>query len=185
LLLPALFAGASPNTLAAARTRLQNQFAADYQNMEPQTRDTWIDAILTLERAAGLDETDEMTIYSIIASDAELASADLEAFAGFFDRRYREHDYSGGPAQGQAFLRTPGLFWAGRPAALAARVRACAGPQSGRLKLADMDPGVRAAVRDAFVARANEIMKQGGCELADCRADCAGNGGSGSQAQAG
>src|ERR1039457_5695954 len=72
LLLPALFEGEPASPLADARARLQNQFATDYSKMAPQTRDTWIDSILTLERAAGLDETDEMTIYSITASDAEL-----------------------------------------------------------------------------------------------------------------
>jgi len=53
-------------------------------------RPAWRDRVsgtVTLERAAELGKTDEMKIYSIIASDSELASTGLWAFAGFFDRR--------------------------------------------------------------------------------------------------
>ena len=162
LLLPALFDGTPDNALDDARARLKNQFASDYNKMEPQTRDTWIDSILTLERAAGLDETDEMTIYSITASDAELASSDLEAFAGFFDRSYREHDYLVGRRKAQAFLNTPGIFGLNAPLNFQPEPVPEPDPDLDGLKLEDMDEGVREAVRDAFIDRANEIMKQAG-----------------------
>jgi predicted acylesterase/phospholipase RssA len=164
LLLPALFAGAPASALEDARARLRNQFAADYNGMEPQTRDTWIDSILALERAAGLAETDEMTIYSIIANDAELASADLEAFAGFFDRSYREHDYLVGRRKAQAFLATPGIFGLNGPLNFQPEPVPVPDPDLDGLKLADMDAGVREAVRDAFVDRANAIMTQAGVD---------------------
>jgi len=48
-----------------------------------------------------------MKIYSIIASDSELASTGLVAFAGFFDRRCREHDYLVGRQKAQAFCKHP------------------------------------------------------------------------------
>ena len=164
LLLPALFDGEPASTLDDARARLQNQFAADYSKMEPQTRDTWIDSILTLERAAGLEETDEMTIYSIIAEDKELASGDLEAFAGFFDRSYREHDYLVGRRKAQAFLATPGIFGLKAPLNFQPEVVPVPDPDLDGLKLEDMDEGVRENVRDAFIDRANTIMKQAGVD---------------------
>ncbi|HZQ47360.1 MAG TPA: patatin-like phospholipase family protein, partial [Verrucomicrobiae bacterium] len=100
-ILPMLFkapaAGQPPaETLEAARARLKKQFAGDYAALAPARRDAWIDAILTLETAAHLASRDEMTIYGITASEQELASFELFAFAGFFDRRYRDHDYDVG-----------------------------------------------------------------------------------------
>jgi hypothetical protein len=164
LLLPALFAGEPANVLADARARLKNQFASDYNAMEPQTRDTWIDSILALERAAGLGETDEMTIYSVIAEDSELASADLEAFGGFFDRSYREHDYLVGRRKAQAFLNTPGIFGLNGPLNFQPEVVPVPDPSLDGLKLEQMDKGVREAVRDCFVARANSVMKEAGVD---------------------
>ena len=162
LLLPALFAGAPAGMLDAARARLKKQFAADYDPMEPLTRDTWMDAVLALERAAGLGETDEMTIYSIIAKDSELASAELVAFAGFLDRRYREHDYLLGRRKAQAFLQTPGIFGLTGPLNFQPEPVPPPDKKLDGLKLADMDVTVREKVRDALVDRANEMMKQAG-----------------------
>lgn len=148
--------------LVAARDRLRHQFQAEYDSLAPALRDVWIDSILTLERAAGLGETDEMTIYSITASESELASADLMAFGGFFDRRYREHDYEVGREKAQAFLNTPGIF------GLPGKIRYTPAPNAGRdksldgLKLKQMDRALREQVRDQILDRFNEMLMQAG-----------------------
>lgn len=108
-LLPQLFAGKVPQVpgtdpVGEARARLKKQFATEYGSLPAATRDVWIDAILTLEEAADMGERDEMKIVSITASDAELAGADLFAFGGFFDFKYRKHDYDVGRDKAQRFL---------------------------------------------------------------------------------
>ena len=115
-LLPALFDNPPislpgqlpPETLAGARARLKKQFQETYRKLPAATRDTWIDSILTLETAANLATRDEMTIYGITADNKELASFELYSFAGFFDRRYRDHDYEVGRKKTQQFLANPG-----------------------------------------------------------------------------
>src|SRR5205814_4815321 len=117
-LLPALFANqpqlhpgqAPPETMNQARDRLKKQFATDYIALPAATRDVWIDSILTLEIAAHLATRDEMTIFGITAAGSEIASSDLCAFAGFFDRRYRDHDYDVGRRKTQGFLANPGAL---------------------------------------------------------------------------
>jgi hypothetical protein len=41
----------------------------------------------------GLGARDLMIIYGITAKESELASAGIQSFLGFFDQRYRDHDY--------------------------------------------------------------------------------------------
>ena len=45
-----------------------------------------------------------MTIYGITASEFELASAALEAFLGFFDQKFRDHDYDVGRTHARKVL---------------------------------------------------------------------------------
>ncbi len=159
-LLDALFP--SKQEIEVARDRLRHQFADTYRGLDSEVKDAWIDAILTFERAAGLGETDEMTIYSIIAADKELAGADLFAFAGFFDRSYREHDYEVGREKAQAFLTSKGIL--GLPNGL----RWTPAPSRGKdaslsgLKLRDMDRGVRERVRNQLLDRSSDILKKFG-----------------------
>lgn len=143
-----------------ARDRLKQQFQKEYNALAAGVRDAWIDAILTLERAADLGETDEMTIYSITANESELASSDLMAFAGFIDRSYREHDYELGREKAQAFLQTKGIF------GVANGLRFTSAPNRGRdksldgLKLAKMDRTIRENVRDRMMDRFNGMLVQ-------------------------
>jgi hypothetical protein len=164
LLLPALFTGEPDNAVDEARTRLRSQFKDFYDSMEPSTRDTWIDSILTLERSADLGETDEMTIYSIMADDSELASTGLEAFAGFFDRNCREHDYLIGRQKAQAFLKTPNIFGLDNTLNCSFEDVPAPDPKLNGLQLKDMDEDVREAVRDRLIERANELMKEAGID---------------------
>jgi predicted acylesterase/phospholipase RssA len=164
VLLPALFTGEPAKALPDAQARLKQQFAAEYDTMEPSTRDTWIDSILTLERAADLGDTDEMTIYSIIAADTELASTGLVAFAGFFDRACREHDYLVGRQKAQTFLKTAGVFGIAGGLNCTFEDVPVPDPALNGLILADMDEGVREDVRNRLIDRTNELMKEAGID---------------------
>ena len=96
--------------LADARTQLRKQFSAEYEDLVNTTSlgqdgaEAWLDAILVLELAADLHEKDEMHIYTVTASDQELAGAQLFAFLGFFDQDYRQHDYDIGRTKAQQLL---------------------------------------------------------------------------------
>jgi Patatin-like phospholipase len=109
-LLPRLFQSRPPGaeSLADARQRLKTQFGVEYQELTngpgQAAANAWIDSILTLETAADLGERDVMTIYGITADSSELAGAGLQAFLGFFEQEYRDHDYDVGRMKARSFL---------------------------------------------------------------------------------
>jgi hypothetical protein len=47
-----------------------------------------------------------MYIFDFLADAAKLAGAGLQAFQGFFDRRFRDHDYDYGRDQGRCCLQS-------------------------------------------------------------------------------
>jgi hypothetical protein len=103
--------------LAAARAQLQEQYKIEYGQLggPPNVADAWRDAVLVLELAARLHEKEEMYIYDFVASPLLLASSGLMAFAGFFDVKYRKHDYDYGRSVAQQKLlqyqsQTGGIF---------------------------------------------------------------------------
>jgi Patatin-like phospholipase len=110
-LLPLLFAGRpeSAETIDHGRRRLNRQFHVEYDELASATSsgvaDIWIDSILALETAAELGSRDEMVMYGITAGAQELAGSGLEAFVGFCEREYRDHDYDVGRAKARDFLR--------------------------------------------------------------------------------
>jgi hypothetical protein len=110
-LLPLLFAGRSTGEESAdqGRERLKRQFQEEYADLaratSPAVADIWIDSILALETAADLGARDEMVMYGITAGTQELAGSDLEAFVGFCEQEYRDHDYDVGRTKAQEFLQ--------------------------------------------------------------------------------
>ncbi|SPF41596.1 putative Phospholipase [Syntrophobacter sp. SbD1] len=105
LLLPILFKNAGGDaSINAARDRLQKQFATEYNGLPSGVRNAWVDAILVLESAAEMGDHDEMRILAITSDESELAGSDLQAFCGFFDFKYRKHDYDVGRDKAQQFL---------------------------------------------------------------------------------
>ena len=107
-LLPILFPGInSINDIEAERSRLKVEFATEYNSLPADTGDIYIDTILVLETAASLGHRDKMKILGITASDSELSGADLFSFGGFFDFKYRKHDYDVGRKKAQDFLTNP------------------------------------------------------------------------------
>jgi hypothetical protein len=95
-------------TVDSARDRLRHQYAAEFGNINAAlglaSANAFIDAILTLEKSAGLGNYDEMMIYGITATDDELAGDPLFGFLGFFDQRLRDHDYDVGRQKARDFI---------------------------------------------------------------------------------
>jgi hypothetical protein len=67
------------------------------------------DTVLAFETAANLGQCDYMRIYGIAVAEELLAGADLSAFLGFFDERYRVHDYDRGRMVARTVLTDPVL----------------------------------------------------------------------------
>lgn len=169
-LLEALFAGQPAEAMDDARARLKVQFADECAKLDGKfppaapamsVANVFIDSLLTLETAADLGDRDEMVIYGITADDTELASSEVFAFAGFFDRRYRDHDYEVGRKKAQAFLNSPGKLG---PIRYTPEPLGLIDPALDGLKLAKMDRAVRESVRDRIRDRAHEIMKEAGID---------------------
>ena len=88
--------------------RLSNQFRYETAQLgakSPAALKAWIDSILVLELAAELSSKDEMTIYGITAKEEELLSHQFFAFRGFFDIKFRHHDYNVGREKAREFLK--------------------------------------------------------------------------------
>ncbi len=161
LLLSLLFPGVDPqssgsNPINAARERLKKQYAAEYDTLPEQARSVFIDSVLVLEKVAHLGEKDEMKILSIIAKGSELAGADLQAFGGFFDFKYRKHDYDVGRFKAQNFL-TAANCPLGRINYVPEQI-APIDKNLDNLRVGQMDEEVRKKVYDRFKERLLELM---------------------------
>lgn len=101
----------APETLADARRRIADQYRDLMSRLAatPGVADAFRDAVLAFETAAGLGARDHMTIYGVTAKDTELAGAGFQAFLGFFDQTFRDHDYDVGRQHARAVLCDPCL----------------------------------------------------------------------------
>jgi len=92
-------------------TRLKNQFAADkatktlLQDKGESHVNAWTRAIQVLERSEGISDRNLITLYTITASNDELAGEGIFAFAGFLDERFRKYDYTSGRIKARRFLK--------------------------------------------------------------------------------
>jgi hypothetical protein len=75
--------------------------------------DAFRDTVLAFETAANLGHCDYMRIYGIAVSEELLAGAELSGFLGFFDERYRVHDYDRGRMVARLVLTDPVMSQAG------------------------------------------------------------------------
>jgi hypothetical protein len=100
-----------PEKLADAQTRIATQYKAEINALQtvPGQAEAFRDAVLAFETAAGLGARDHMTIYGVIAKQTELAGAGLQAFLGFFDQQFRDHDYDVGREHAQQVLKDQAL----------------------------------------------------------------------------
>jgi len=96
-------------SLDKARTRIEHQYKEEIAELgaESDNAVAFRDTVLVLETAANLGERDYMRIYGIAVSEELLAGAELSAFLGFFDQRYRDHDYDRGRMVARAALTDP------------------------------------------------------------------------------
>lgn len=101
----------APETLAAAQKRIGDQYSDLMKRLatKPGISEAFRDAVLAFETAAGLGARDHMTIYGVTAKDTELAGAGLQAFLGFFDQKFRDHDYDVGRQHARTVLCDPNL----------------------------------------------------------------------------
>lgn len=98
----------SDESRAQATERLSRQFAAELQlvgGAQSEAGQTLLSGIHLLEKSAGLSELDYMEIYGVVIDPGKLAGAGIAAFVGFFDERYRRHDYECGREQVQNLIR--------------------------------------------------------------------------------
>lgn len=100
-----------PESLDSARQRIAAQYHQEMMELGNTTDQAiaFRDAVLSFETAAGLGARDCMTIYGVTATDSELAGAGLQAFLGFFDQRFRDHDYDVGRKHARAVLTSDAL----------------------------------------------------------------------------
>jgi len=96
-------------SLSDARRRIEHQYRDEIALLGAGTysADAFRDTVLAFETAANLGERDYMRIYGIAVSEELLAGAELSAFLGFFDQRYRDHDYDRGRMVARGVLTDP------------------------------------------------------------------------------
>jgi predicted acylesterase/phospholipase RssA len=153
-----------PETLAEAQARIAKQYKvemADLANL-PGGPNAFRDSILAFESAAGLGARDVMTIYGITANETELASTGLQSFLGFFDQKYRDHDYDVGRDHAQKILTSSVLGNAGQlgplrftPGALRPIDHSLDGPQLHKLSTGDTDE-----FKEGMKRRVNQMLKE-------------------------
>jgi Patatin-like phospholipase len=164
-----------PETLPEAQARIAAQYQQEMDKLAglPGAPQAFRDAVLAFESAAGLGARDLMTIYGITAKESELAGAALEAFLGFFDQKYRDHDYDVGRDHAQKVLTDPIMRADGQlgplhyqPGAIRLIDHTLDGPQLHRLSQEDIQQFKRGARR-----RVNQLLKLLHLQLADLVAD--------------
>jgi len=64
---------------------------------------TWLKAVHVLERAAGLEDNDRKTVYTITATEKHVGGEKLFSFGGFCKRLFRKFDYDMGRKKPRAF----------------------------------------------------------------------------------
>jgi hypothetical protein len=106
----------APETLSQAQTRIAAQYGDWMTELDgiPGRAGAFRDSVLAFETAAGLGARDYMTIYGITATENELASAGLQAFLGFFDQDFRDHDYDVGRTHARKVLTDPSISGPGQ-----------------------------------------------------------------------
>src|SRR6185312_17496174 len=98
-------------SLSDARRRIEHQYKEEIASLgEGSSRAVaFRDTVLAFETAANLGERDYMRIYGIAVSEELLAGAELSAFLGFFEERYRVHDYDRGRMVARGVLTDPAM----------------------------------------------------------------------------
>jgi predicted acylesterase/phospholipase RssA len=97
------------NNRVARLKRLTDQYRLKYGEVEQKcgtaAADAFIEGIATLEAAAQLDDNDKMKIIAVITNaKKELMGSGLASFVGFFNKKFRQHDYWVGRVKARKYL---------------------------------------------------------------------------------
>jgi hypothetical protein len=156
--------GKGDETQGQAIDRLAEQYAQEVGSLGGKNSakaQAFLKAILTLEKAADLGERDRMQIYGIVTNDGDLAGAAISAFLGFFDVRYRDHDYDWGRTVARQLLANPDFSKPGQLGPIRytpAPIRPIDSSLTG-LHLDQVAPDDVKELKDGITARLNEILK--------------------------
>lgn len=156
--------------------RLKHQFMSDREAQTlldekgEQSIEAWIKSVQVLEQSGRLGNKDEMRVYTITASDEELAGEGMAAFAGFFDRRFRDFDYTVGRMKSREFLQNLKSQVQNdkskRHLPLTAYVLKDDLPaishSYSKATIADVDEQVRRALAERFSDRTERLLEQSG-----------------------
>jgi hypothetical protein len=163
---PALGLPATVETQDQAKSRLRIQYSVEIHQLggtDTAEAVAFVNAILALEKAAGLGNRDFMEIYGLVTDKAKLAGAGVSSFVGFFDQRYRDHDYDWGRTVAQQLLTNPDFNdpaknQLGPIRYTPAPIRPIDQNLSGLL-LKDIDRGDVKTFKSGLTERINEILK--------------------------
>jgi len=161
---------AAESNLDAARDQLRQQYASEYSafGADKATADAWLDSVLVLELAAGLHEKEEMLIYDFVADTTKLAGNGLHAFEGFFDVKYRKHDYDYGRSVAQQKLRE----YATQPGSIFANLQwvpkpiDAIDPNLNQVDMSQVDKQKREQVKDQVSAAVDSFLQEGNIDFA-------------------
>jgi hypothetical protein len=150
-------------TLSDARLRIEHQYMEEIAALGPgsYSADAFRDTVLAFETAANLGQRDYMRIYGIAVSEELLAGAELSAFLGFFDRRYRDHDYDRGRMVARGVLTDPVMSEPGELGPIRyspTRTNAIDTSLNGLL-LSDVPTEVQQVFRDGVKKRVSEMVR--------------------------
>jgi Patatin-like phospholipase len=99
-----------PNREQEHLDRLREQYSTEYkkvlQTAGLTAAEAFVSALATLEAAAHLETRDKMKIVAVMADEQkELAGSGFAAFAGFFKKSFRQHDYWVGRVKTREYLQ--------------------------------------------------------------------------------
>lgn len=147
-----------------ATKRLRQQYSEEVSALDksdPLKGQAFLAAILALEKAANLGERDKMRIYGIVTGDGNLAGAGLFAFVGFFDQKFRDHDYDWGRTVAQKLLANKAFDASGELGPIRftpAAIREIDASLTG-LRLKDIPDNDVDTLKDGLTERLNQILK--------------------------
>ncbi len=149
--------------LAEARVRIEHQYREEIASLGvgSMRATAFRDTILAFEKAADLGSRDYMRIYGMSVSEDCLAGAELSAFLGFFDRRYREHDYDRGRLVARGVLQDPVLSTQGElgPVRYTPQPTNPIDTSLNGLKLSEVPSADQREFRDGMKRRVSSMVK--------------------------
>lgn len=151
--------------------RLKKQYLVDpeaqtlLQEKGEVAIDAWIKSVQVLEQSGGLGQKDPMTVYTVTASDKELAGEGLAAFAGFFELSYRQFDYDVGRKKAAEFLKNLNVLNSQKEHLKLSHFKypqdlPAAGDDLSKITLGDMNPELRKQLAKRLSDRADRVLKE-------------------------